>query len=105
VGEECNGGVDGGVLGLPRVLSGVRARELGCGVHIRACHANRRKAADGRAAVKLRFGSRERPTGDSPTLYTSDQDSYVIQGWKVHPTGDPNALNQPFWRNPWSAGN
>jgi hypothetical protein len=33
--------------------------------------------------VKLRFLGKNSTPGDSPTLYASDQDSYVIQGWKV----------------------
>lgn len=33
--------------------------------------------------MKLRFLGKNSTPGDSPTLYASDQDSYVIQGWKV----------------------
>lgn len=34
--------------------------------------------------MKLRFLGKNSTPGDSPTLYASDQDSYVIQGWKVY---------------------
>ncbi|MEU7512272.1 hypothetical protein AB0B13_09740 [Streptomyces sp. NPDC042898] len=33
--------------------------------------------------MKLRFLGKNSTPGDSPTLYASDQDSYVVQGWKV----------------------
>ncbi|MBD0747491.1 hypothetical protein [Streptomyces sp. CBMA152] len=33
--------------------------------------------------MKLRFLGKNSTPGDSPTLDASDQDSYVIQGWKV----------------------
>ncbi|MFI9232331.1 hypothetical protein [Streptomyces rimosus] len=33
--------------------------------------------------MKLRFLGKNSTPGDSPTLYATDQDSYVIQGWKV----------------------
>ncbi|MFE0739121.1 hypothetical protein [Streptomyces sp. NPDC058855] len=33
--------------------------------------------------MKLRFLGKNSTPGDSPTLYASDEDSYVIQGWKV----------------------
>ncbi|MGP2439076.1 hypothetical protein [Streptomyces sp. JW3] len=34
--------------------------------------------------MKLRFLGKNSTPGDSPTLYASDQGSYVIQGWKVY---------------------
>jgi hypothetical protein len=34
--------------------------------------------------MKLRFLGKNSTPGDSPTLYASDQDSYVVQGWKVY---------------------
>jgi hypothetical protein len=33
--------------------------------------------------MKLRFLGKNSTPGDSPTLYVSDNDSYVVQGWKV----------------------
>ncbi|MFG2672729.1 hypothetical protein [Streptomyces sp. NPDC048445] len=33
--------------------------------------------------MKLRFLGKNSTPGDSPTLYASDQDSYIVQGWKV----------------------
>ncbi|MFF2922672.1 hypothetical protein ACFVTP_09750 [Streptomyces celluloflavus] len=33
--------------------------------------------------MKLRFLGKNSTPGDSPTLYASDQDSYVVQGWKI----------------------
>jgi hypothetical protein len=39
--------------------------------------------------VKLRFLGKESTPDDSPTLYATDQDSYVIQGWIV---ADPGIL-------------
>ncbi|GHE08526.1 hypothetical protein [Streptomyces alanosinicus] len=34
--------------------------------------------------MKLRFLGKNSTPGDSPTLYASDQNTYVIQGWKVY---------------------
>ncbi|WP_267245309.1 hypothetical protein [Streptomyces sp. PR69] len=34
--------------------------------------------------MKLRFLGKNSTPRDSPTLYASDQDTYVIQGWKVY---------------------
>ncbi|MEV6838991.1 hypothetical protein AB0N17_31525 [Streptomyces sp. NPDC051133] len=34
--------------------------------------------------MQLRFLGKNSTPGDSPTLYASDQDTYVIQGWKVY---------------------
>jgi hypothetical protein len=33
--------------------------------------------------VKLRFLGKDSTPDDSPTLYATDQDSYVIQGWII----------------------
>ncbi|MGW6027606.1 hypothetical protein [Streptomyces sp. NPDC055099] len=33
--------------------------------------------------MQLRFLGKNSTPGDSPTLYASDEDTYVIQGWKV----------------------
>ncbi|HUY52829.1 MAG TPA: hypothetical protein VMV92_45215 [Streptosporangiaceae bacterium] len=41
--------------------------------------------------MKLRFLGKESTPGDSPTLYETDRDTYVIQGWKVT---DADALSQ-----------
>jgi hypothetical protein len=50
--------------------------------------------------VKLTFLGKESTPDDSPTLYATDQDSYVVQGWIVtdpevlarHPVADDEAL-------------
>ncbi|MBO0654026.1 hypothetical protein J1792_14960 [Streptomyces triculaminicus] len=34
--------------------------------------------------MKLRFLGKNSTPGDSPTLYATDRDSYVVQGWKVY---------------------
>ncbi|MFE2042674.1 hypothetical protein ACFXAZ_17440 [Streptomyces sp. NPDC059477] len=34
--------------------------------------------------MRLTFLGKNSTPGDSPTLYASDQDSYVVQGWKVY---------------------
>ncbi|MER5851003.1 hypothetical protein ABT126_29255 [Streptomyces sp. NPDC002012] len=34
--------------------------------------------------MRLRFLGKNSTPGDSPTLYASDQDSYVVQGWKIY---------------------
>ncbi|MCQ8769141.1 hypothetical protein [Streptomyces telluris] len=34
--------------------------------------------------MKLRFLGKNSTPGDSPTLYASDRDSYVVQGWRVY---------------------
>ncbi|MFE0671965.1 hypothetical protein [Streptomyces sp. NPDC058867] len=34
--------------------------------------------------MQLRFLGKNSTPGDSPTLYASDRDTYVIQGWKVY---------------------
>lgn len=44
--------------------------------------------AEGRP-VQLRFLGKETTGGQSPTLYATDQDSYVVQGWIV---SDPDVL-------------
>ena len=36
--------------------------------------------------MKLRFLGKESTPDDSPTLYATDQDSYVVQGWIVTDT-------------------
>lgn len=41
--------------------------------------------------MKLQFLGKESTPGDSPTLYATDRDTYVIQGWKVT---DSEALSQ-----------
>jgi hypothetical protein len=38
---------------------------------------------DRRTTVKLRFLGKDSTPTNSPTLYATDEDSYVIQGWKV----------------------
>jgi hypothetical protein len=39
--------------------------------------------------VRLRFLGKDSTPGDSPTLYASDKDSYIVQGWIVT---DPDVL-------------
>ncbi len=39
--------------------------------------------------MQLRFLGKETTGGQSPTLYATDQDSYVVQGWIV---SDPDVL-------------
>jgi len=41
------------------------------------------KPSDGRRTVKLRFLGKDSTPTNSPTLYATDQDSYVVQGWIV----------------------
>ena len=41
--------------------------------------------------MKLRFLGKETESGNSPTLYDTDQDTYLIQGWVVD---DPETLSQ-----------
>ncbi len=41
--------------------------------------------------MKLRFLGKNSTPGDSPTLYETDRDTYVLQGWKVT---DAEALSQ-----------
>jgi hypothetical protein len=41
--------------------------------------------------MKLQFLGKESTPGDSPTLFATDRDTYVIQGWKVT---DREALSQ-----------
>ncbi|MFD3511001.1 hypothetical protein [Nocardia sp. NPDC058666] len=40
------------------------------------------------AVVALRFLGRDTRNGGSPTLYATDRDSYIVQGWKVEGRGD-----------------
>jgi hypothetical protein len=44
-----------------------------------------------RQDMKLRFLGKETESGNSPTLYDTDEDMYVIQGWLI---SDPEALSQ-----------
>jgi hypothetical protein len=39
--------------------------------------------------MRLRFLGKNSVPGDSPTLYATDRDTYVVQGWKVT---DPEVL-------------
>lgn len=41
--------------------------------------------------MQLRFLGKETEGGNSPTLFDTDEDMYVIQGWTVE---DPGALAQ-----------
>jgi hypothetical protein len=41
--------------------------------------------------LKLRFLGKVTESGNSPTLYDTDEDMYVIQGWVIN---DPEALSQ-----------
>jgi hypothetical protein len=41
--------------------------------------------------MELRFLGKVTESGNSPTLYATDQDSYVIQGWVVD---DPETLSR-----------
>lgn len=38
--------------------------------------------------MKLTFLGKESKVGDSPTLYATDQDTYIVQGYKIPPTED-----------------
>lgn len=40
--------------------------------------------------MQIRFLGKETDHGDSPTLYATDQASYLVQGWKV---SDPEILS------------
>jgi hypothetical protein len=44
------------------------------------------KEQDGRRTVKLRFLGKDSTPTNSPTLYATDQGSYVVQGWIVTDT-------------------
>jgi len=33
--------------------------------------------------MKLRFLGKNSQVGDCPTLYASDRDTYLVQGWKI----------------------
>lgn len=53
------------------------------------------KCSDGSRTVKLRFlGKNSTPT-NSPTLYATDQDSYMVQGWIVTDAAILARLNVP----------
>ena len=41
--------------------------------------------------MKLRFLGKESTPTNSPTLYATDQDSYVVQGWIIPDTAPPSA--------------
>jgi hypothetical protein len=41
--------------------------------------------------MRLRFLGKNSVPGDSPTLYATDRDTYVVQGWKVT---DPEVLTK-----------
>jgi len=41
--------------------------------------------------MRLRFLGKNSLPGDSPTLYATDRDTYVVQGWKVT---DPKVLTK-----------
>lgn len=41
------------------------------------------KMTDGREIMQLRFLGKDSTPTNSPTLYSSDEESYVVQGWIV----------------------
>jgi len=43
--------------------------------------------------MQLTFLGKETQGGGSPTLFTTDRDTYVVQGWKVE--GDPTSVEIP----------
>ena len=45
--------------------------------------------------MQLRFLGKESAGGDSPTLYASDRDTYVVQGWKVEDEAIVSGLDIP----------
>ncbi|MGW2864248.1 hypothetical protein [Streptomyces sp. NPDC001205] len=45
--------------------------------------------------MKLRFLGKNSTPGDSPTLYATDRDSYVVQGWKIFANDLLMQLNVP----------
>jgi hypothetical protein len=47
------------------------------------------------APVKLTFLGSTSQTGNCPTLFATDQDTYVIQGWKVTDSEALAALDVP----------
>jgi hypothetical protein len=57
--------------------------------HARCRSCNFSKPSDWRRLAKLRFLGKESMPDDSPTLYATDQGSYVVQGWIVT---DPASL-------------
>lgn len=44
--------------------------------------------------MRLTFLGKESDLGDSPTLYATDRDTYVVQGWKI--TDDTTAKQLTF---------
>lgn len=45
--------------------------------------------------MQLRFLGKDSAGGDSPTLYASDRDTYVVQGWKVEDEALVSGLGIP----------
>ncbi|MER6912202.1 hypothetical protein ABT354_11060 [Streptomyces sp. NPDC000594] len=45
--------------------------------------------------MKLTFLGKNSTPGDSPTLYASDRDSYVVQGWRIYAQDLLAKLNVP----------
>jgi hypothetical protein len=43
--------------------------------------------------MRLTFLGKDSQGGQSPTLYATDRDTYVVQGWRV--PGDPTAVEIP----------
>jgi hypothetical protein len=52
---------------------------------------NIRQDSDGSKIVKLRFLGKESTPSNSPTLYATDENSYIVQGWIVT---DPDVLGR-----------
>ncbi|MFD0381799.1 hypothetical protein ACFQ2B_03385 [Streptomyces stramineus] len=51
--------------------------------------------------MKLRFLGKNSTPGDSPTLYATDRDSYIVQGWKVYANDLLTRLDVPAATRPW----
>jgi hypothetical protein len=68
-----------------RVAPAVRSLLTRCllGVMLGLIGATLSKSSGGSSAVKLRFLGKDSTPTNSPTLYATDQDSYVVQGWNV----------------------
>lgn len=45
--------------------------------------------------MKLRFLGKETEAGNSPTLYDTDEDMYVIQGWTIEDEATLRQLRLP----------
>lgn len=53
------------------------------------------KSSKQERSMKLRFLGKESKSGDSPTLYASDRDTYLVQGYRVEDREILTALDLP----------